>query len=308
VEPRSPEPAPAAPAGPGTTTLIRLEGRDVLTVLHRISTQALSDLAPGRTRVTLFCDFRGRLLHRAAVAVTGSQVTWLLRDDAPPEGLSAYIDRHVFREDVRITPAPAAVSVVSVEGGFGRPPESLAVRDGMPAELQLSNDFGLAVENRLEARIGPDSASSSAAGGSSGSTSAAPGERARIHAGRPRHGHEIEPSFNPFEVGLAHEVHLSKGCFTGQEALMRMVTYGGVRRRLVRLEGSGPVPAVPGEIRSGGIVVGRLTSAAENDAGWIGLAVLKHDALDSGTSLEVEGGGAISSRFVFPEARPLGLP
>jgi len=45
-------------------------------------------------------------------------------------------------------------------------------------------------------------------------------EAARIRLGWPRHGHEIRDEFNAFEIGLARDVHLDKGCFTGQEALL----------------------------------------------------------------------------------------
>src|SRR5258705_13291342 len=82
-------------------TAIRLTGRDVLDLLHRVSTNGLRDLAPGETRGTLFCDFRGRLLHRAVVARLGD-VVWLLRDDAPAAPLLAHLDRQIFRENVKV--------------------------------------------------------------------------------------------------------------------------------------------------------------------------------------------------------------
>src|SRR5262245_44455690 len=106
-------PAPEAPsqerAGSGST-VIRLEGRDALGLLHRISTQSLEELAPGHVRSTLFCDFRGRLLHRAAVALSRDGVVWLVRPDSAPEQLAGHIERHVFREDVRVA-AEGALAV-----------------------------------------------------------------------------------------------------------------------------------------------------------------------------------------------------
>src|SRR5580765_8374234 len=90
------------PQTPPRGTLLRLAGRDALAVLHRISTQHLERLAAGETRATLFCDFRGRLLHRAVVTVTSDHAVWLLRPDAPGDELAAFLDRHVFREEVRI--------------------------------------------------------------------------------------------------------------------------------------------------------------------------------------------------------------
>src|SRR5262245_37364328 len=115
-----------------SSTLLRLEGRDALELLHRISTQFLSDLAPGQARFTLFCDFRGRLEHRALVAVTADRAVWLLRDDAPAGPLAAYVERYIFREDVRmaeetgrrlwraIGASPDAAGLVREENGVPR--------------------------------------------------------------------------------------------------------------------------------------------------------------------------------------------
>src|SRR5690348_6678443 len=84
------------------STALRLEGRDTLALLHRTTSNALAELAPGTARATLFCDFRGRLLHRAVVALTRDGAVWLLREDAPGAPLAAAIERTVFRDDVRI--------------------------------------------------------------------------------------------------------------------------------------------------------------------------------------------------------------
>jgi hypothetical protein len=133
-------------------------------------------------------------------------------------------------------------------------------------------------------------------------------EHARIQAGRPRHGHEIQPDFNPFEVGLAHEVHLDKGCYTGQEALQRLVTYGSVRRRIAWVSGEGETPEAPREIKSDATSLGRLTSACPDPQGWIGLAVLKHEAFEPGVELRLSQGGAIRRPRPLPRTQPLGRP
>jgi folate-binding protein YgfZ len=137
-------------------------------------------------------------------------------------------------------------------------------------------------------------------------------ERARIMAGLPRHGHEISEAFNPFEVGLGHEVHLSKGCFTGQEALMRLMTYHSVRRRLARVTGDGPSPHTPHEVHLGPASAGWLTSAMadpsqDDTQRWIGLAVLKFDATEPDAAITLDG-ARIHLDQVFAESRPLGLP
>uniref|UniRef100_A0A832I2K9 Aminomethyltransferase folate-binding domain-containing protein n=1 Tax=Eiseniibacteriota bacterium TaxID=2212470 RepID=A0A832I2K9_UNCEI len=223
------EPASAATpfgAAPPASAALRIEGADALAVLHRISTARLDDLVPGAARWTLFCDFRGRLLHRAAVAVTEDAV-WLLRPDAAAAELAAWVDRHVFRERVRLVDASAAWRVEErEESAPALAPGTLAAQDGVPRLVRPDDGPALALAPAATARAAED-----------------PGAPLRrVRAGRPRHGHEIAPEFTPYEVGLAHEVHLSKGCYTGQEALLRLMTYASVRRRLVRLGARGRRP------------------------------------------------------------------
>jgi len=282
-----PDPRPQSLSGT-PATILRLTGADALAILHRISTQSVVDLEPGSCRVTLFCDFRGRLLHRAAVARVRDGAVWLVREDAPAEELAAHLDRHIFRENVRVEEDAAhRGGVRAVPGGFGLAAGTVVEQGGAPFRLEIGPSFGLEVGERSS---DPDA------------------ERLRILAGRPRHGHEIAPAFNPFEVGLAHEVHLDKGCFTGQEALLRLVTYGGVRRRLAIVTGTGGAPGVPRDILDRGKVAGVLTSAAGAGPGWSGLAVIRNEALDGPPALEVAGAGPVGSPQVFPVTRPAGLP
>lgn len=272
---------------PARSTLLRLSGRDALDVLHRISTQTLLDLEPSRARATLFCDFRGRLLHRAIVARAGDSV-WLLRDDAPVDALLAFVDRHVFREDVRLEPGDGAgASVTTVRGG-GLAPGSVIERGGVPVRVQLDADIALAI------------------GDAAGLEPAT--ELDRMFAGRPRHGHEIAEAFTPYEIGLAREVHLSKGCYTGQEVLLRLMTYESVRRRLVRVRGTGAAPATPLPIATSELATaGVLTSAIADGESWIGLAVVANAAAEPGMALSI-GDASAKIEHAFPVERPLGLP
>lgn len=264
-------------------TVLKLEGRDVLDLLHRVTTNALSDLAPGEARGTLFCDFRGRLLHRAVVARLPDAV-WLLRDDAPAAPLAAHLDRQIFREDVRVTDHSAELAAWTDTGSALA--EGRVTGHSVPERVRAPGDPVLCV----------------------GPVASAPGdvaaERARIVAGRPTHGHEIVEDFTPFEANLAHEVHLDKGCYTGQESLQRLVTYGSVRRRLAWVAGSGPAPVTPADLVREGAKVGRVTTAAPEGEGWHGLAVV---AWDLAGLADVRAGDALLTRLEpVPLRRPIG--
>lgn len=268
---------PESPHG----TALRLTGRDALPVLHRISTQVLEGLAPGEARATLFCDFRGRLLHRAVVALAPDGAVWLLRGGAPGAPLAAFVDRHVFREDVVIedrsaTQGPGRV----VEGG---PPGASFDADG---PIRVATGDGTAL-----VRGAPRMS-----------------ETERIARGIAAHGAEITEAFNPFEVGLGADVHLAKGCFTGQETLQRLVTYESVRRGLVRAEVTGGDDPSGHALTAGDARVGVVTSATGAPIGHLLLAVVKLDVLDVGAPLALPDGRAVQVTARFEMPRALGRP
>lgn len=266
------------------STALRLTGADALALLHRIGTNAVADLAPGQARATLFCDFRGRLLHRALVGIAMDGAAWLLRDDAPGAELATFLDRHIFRDDVRIEDRSGALPVRWAPGEATVAADSLAERDGVPAALRVGGETLVA----------------------GGGTAALADPLARIRAARPAHGHEIVEAFTPYEVGLSHEVHLDKGCFTGQEALMRLITYRSVRRRLVRVGGNGAAPSIPADLTADGQPAGVLTSAVADGDGWLGLAVVRNERCDPPRALEIAGGAATHVIEPLPPTRPLG--
>jgi folate-binding protein YgfZ len=270
------------------TTVLRLEGRDALDLIHRLSTASLLDLAPGHARWTLFCDFRGRLLHRALVAVTADGAVWLLRDDAPGPELAAHVHGHLFREVVRIGLGETRWGARLVAARPGLEPGAVRERDGAPETIALAEDRAMILVP-------------------AGATGPPPVEEAtRIAEGAPRHGHEIAPEFNPYEVNLGDEVHLSKGCYTGQEALQRLVTYDSVRRALMRVAGDGAPPPVPAPLSAGGEDAGVVTSAAATGTGWVGLAVVRRAALADAAAFSLAGGGTLAGIEPFAVRAPQG--
>src|SRR5712691_10230554 len=129
------------------TTALRLTGRDVLPLLHRTTSNALADLLRGGARATLFCDFRGRLLHRALIAVAADGAVWLFRPDAPGAELAAAVDRMVFRDDVKIEDRSAELSVGLANAEPGDT-GVLGERDGVPLAVATGDGTLLALDGR----------------------------------------------------------------------------------------------------------------------------------------------------------------
>jgi tRNA-modifying protein YgfZ len=107
-------------------------------------------------------------------------------------------------------------------------------------------------------------------------------ERLRIEAGTPRFGAEIDERTLPAEAGL-DETHVSftKGCYPGQEPIVRLRHRGHVNRRLRVLAVESAQPG--DEIRHGEKVVGRVTSAAPRIAlGYVRVEVPNDATLEIG--------------------------
>jgi folate-binding protein YgfZ len=102
-------------------------------------------------------------------------------------------------------------------------------------------------------------------------------------------------------------VDFAKGCFVGQEVVSRMEHRGTARKRIVPVEGVGPLPAPGTSVEAAGISVGSLGSVSGNS----GLALIRLDraeeALARGERLSA-GGVRIAlrrpafARFAVPAA------
>ncbi|MFM7267274.1 MAG: hypothetical protein ACKOZT_01625, partial [Cyanobium sp.] len=112
----------------------------------------------------------------------------------------------------------------------------------------------------------------------------------RLLLGLPAAPGEINDGVNPFELGLASRVSLSKGCYVGQETLARLATYDGVKQQLRRWQAQAPgpeaaalqAPLVGASLRTAeGERAGVISSslALPDGSGWVGLALVRRAAL-----------------------------
>jgi folate-binding protein YgfZ len=114
---------------------------------------------------------------------------------------------------------------------------------------------------------------------------------ARLEAGYPVFGRDYDAKTLPPELGTAFEtrhISYSKGCYTGQEVLMRMHSRGHTNRTWVGLLTESPVEAgsvVKHRIRPD---AGKVTSAGYSpDYGPIAAAMVRNDLADDGEELRI---------------------
>ncbi|MEO7147145.1 MAG: glycine cleavage T C-terminal barrel domain-containing protein, partial [Terrimesophilobacter sp.] len=130
-------------------------------------------------------------------------------------------------------------------------------------------------------------------------------EALRIAAWRPRFGTEVDEKTIPHELDwLRTAVHMTKGCYRGQETIAKVHNLGHPPRRLVmlHLDGSDAVlPAAGDEVTLDDAVVGRVTSSAMHyELGPIALAIVKRNtAQDAVLTVQADGVAVTAAQDVI---------
>jgi folate-binding protein YgfZ len=272
--------------------VIAVTGPDRLSWLHLLLTQHVSELPADTGTEALVLDINGRVLHHMVVAHTADTVFLDTESGDVPELLD-YLQKMVFWSKVEPRDATAELAVLSVVGPDT--PDVLAAA-GVPVPERPHGVLGLpdgGIVRRMD-WPGPDAADLlvprhalaawrerlTAAGARAAGILAF--EALRVEALRPRLRVDTDDRTIPHEVGwIGSAVHLTKGCYRGQETVARVANLGRPPRRLVLLHlDSGdetlPVPGDP--VLRDGRAVGRVgTVALHHELGPVALALVKRN-------------------------------
>jgi folate-binding protein YgfZ len=128
----------------------------------------------------------------------------------------------------------------------------------------------------------------------------------RVESGRPRFGVDMTEDTIPLEAGIEDRaISLTKGCYVGQEIIIRVLHrgHGRVARRLVglSLDPSAGVPSRGSAIRSADRDVGIITSAVRSPAlgRVVALGYVHRDFTTPGTGLSVGEAAATVAALPF---------
>ena len=267
--------------------VIALTGEDRLTWVDSLTSQSIAGLRPGESAETLLLDPTGRLEYDIRVLDDGT-TTWLLVEGDEAPGLTEWLRRMVFMLRVGVTDRSAEFATI---GTLGAPALSAAAPGGVPlvwhdpwiSVAAGGHQYSLAAEHPSAAWtyseiLIPRAELAAAAALPVAGTLAL--EALRIAAWRPRLATEADERTIPHELDwLRSAVHLTKGCYRGQETVAKVHNLGHPPRRLVllHLDGSaGILPARGDAVLLDDTEVGRVTSAALHyEFGPIALAVIK---------------------------------
>jgi folate-binding protein YgfZ len=116
-------------------------------------------------------------------------------------------------------------------------------------------------------------------------------EAARIDALEPRFGVEITADYFPMEVGLAETIDERKGCYLGQEPIVRIRDRGHINWRLVVLDVDGAADPNAGDRveTDAKPKAGRVTSAARLPDGRAVALAMAHVSVPVGAAIRIRG-------------------
>ena len=298
-----------------TQGVIAVSGIDRLTWLHSLLSQNLKNLVPGESAEALLLDPQGRI-EQVIKVIDDGETTWLMVDKSHTEALLTWLRKMVFRMKVEITDRSADFATVgattaSPEISFLSNDHPLIWKDQWPGVVAGGYRYSTrAVDYTwFEHLVEGAKLDQLLAGKVLAGTMAADG--LRVAAGRPKAINEVDEKSLPHELDLlSTAVHLSKGCYRGQESVAKVHNLGHPPRRLtfLHLDGSEhALPDVGDEIRVLGEekTRGKITSVAQHfDMGPIALAVISRSVPED-AALEVvgkHGSIAATQEIIVPQS------
>lgn len=267
--------------------VLTVTGPDRLSWLDSVTSQRLKGLTPGSSAETLLLGHTGRIEHIIRVLDDGVSA-WLLVEASQTAALYEWLNSMRFLLRVEVADRSANYAVIAT---LGTPELAAASPNGVPLvwhdpwqavvagghQYASSREHPAASWTYSEIIVDRSSMLEASHLPHAGVLAL---EALRIAAWRPRFVTEVDEKTIPHELDLLRSsVHLTKGCYRGQETVAKVHNLGHPPRRLVmlHLDGSEAVlPAEGDEVFLDDKVVGRVTSAARHyELGPIALAVVK---------------------------------
>lgn len=290
-------------------------GKDRLAWLQGLVTNDVAFAGPG-TEYAAWLTPQGRMVTDLTIVETGDQ-TWLDVPAALAEALALRLDLMIFTEEARVEDCSHALASIDVVGPGAVAAIQTALHDNndpmalpeghghLPVGRRRIGDDAVFIIRALSAGVPGLELFTSAAGvatledalGRGGAVKLDDGTATvlRVEAGLPAFLVDMGDETIPLEANLDRALSHTKGCYIGQEIIVRIRdrAHGRVARRLVGLLPEGQaVPRAGQGVTRDGRQAGRLTSAVLSPALGrpIALATLLRDFTEPGTVVALEDG------------------
>ena len=279
-----------------------LTGEDRRSYLQGLLSNDVAALSPGTGCYATLLTAQGRMISDMRVFELGGAVLLDL-ESAVTEAVRAHLDMFIITEDVAVRDVTATTAQVGLYGPMagGILARVKALGFVLLHELPSSDigveGFDLIVPAEESARLVNALTAEGAV-----LVDRESADVTRIEAGIPRFLVDMDSTTIPLEAGIEDRaISLTKGCYVGQEVIIRVLHRGGgrVAKKLVGVTVQGM--AQPGDtVLSGDREVGRVTSAADSPAlgKRLALAYVHRDFIAPGTRLDVKTAAGVAPAAV----------
>jgi folate-binding protein YgfZ len=289
----------------GEREVIRATGADRVSFLHRLVTGDVAGVPVGGGTRALLLNLKGHIVSDMRVFVRPEEVRLVVSAGQAETTVTA-LSKYAIMDDFTAVAEPE-LERLALYGP--RSVERLAAAGvavgplGEPWSHTDAGEFWAVKARALGADgiwlFGARGAIADLAEGLAalGVRRLAPGvvEALRVAAGEPAWGSEIKDDYFPMEIGLDGAIDYAKGCYLGQEPIVRIRDRGHINWRLVRLRLRGEGIPAPGDALESDPKprAGRITSVGQL-AGEPAMALaLLHVSVPDGSEVRVKHGDAV---------------
>jgi len=284
---------------------IRVSGSEAVMFLNGLMTNDMKSLAANRWMPAVFPTVQGRLIGAVRV-IRGSEPSFLIdTETASHEAVLKTISRFTMAGDFKVADVTEETALLTVQGQlageviekvFGTSASEIPV-NGVSEVRQVTivrathtgeNGFDILVDAAQKAEL-----LQALEDGGAQPISDDTLEILRVEAGIARFGVDMDDTNVVPETNLDDAVSYTKGCYVGQEIIVRIKHRGHPAKKLTGLKFETDV-----QIESGAVInstenqeIGRVTSAVISPRlGSIGLGYVRYEQLTEGTRVIVSDG------------------
>ncbi|HEV8589279.1 MAG TPA: glycine cleavage T C-terminal barrel domain-containing protein [Pyrinomonadaceae bacterium] len=285
---------------------ILVSGAEAVLFLNGLITNDMKSLAANAWMPAAFANVQGRLL--AAVRIIHRQDGFLIDTESETrDAVIKLVERFTLAGDFKVTDLSTEMALLSVQGAkaadvvrsvLGEDTDHLQRHSAATAQFEsvavtvirdthtAEDGFDLFVEASAGAKL--RDALTNAGATSVGEDTL---ETFRIEAGIARYGVDMDENNVVTETNLDDAVSFTKGCYIGQEIIVRIKHRGHVAKKLagVVLDKATPAPRNSKIISNDEKEIGRVTSSTFSPRlnRAIALGYVKYDYLAPGTRIRV---------------------
>jgi folate-binding protein YgfZ len=282
---------------------IRVSGSEATTFLNGLITNDVKNLAQNRWMPAVFPTVQGRLIGAVRVIRGGEPAFLIDTETASHEAVLKTISRFTLAGDFKVSDVTSETALLTVQGdkaaeivekvtGVSNLPDNgVAETNGVTiirATHTGEDGFDVIIDSARKAEF--QKALEAAGAQPVGEDTF---EILRVEAGIARFGQDMDETSVVPETNLDDAVSYTKGCYVGQEIIVRIKHRGHPAKKLTGLRFETDQQVEPGAVilSKENQEIGRVTSAVVSPKlGSIGLGYVRYEHLAEGTPIVVGDG------------------